>query len=302
MAGGIQLSAGGQIQTGRLDTSSVRTGGSADVMSAGGGIMVGPIVVSGITIASGEISLRADADIAVNGDLTSAGVAGGEILVQSDNGRIDTIGSVNSSGYSSAAGSTGGDITLTANGNVTTNSINASGNMTGGDILVQSTNDSISSNNFSIVSNGDFSAVGSTGGDISLTANGNVTPRSINSSGNMIGGDVLVQSTTGHFDSFSVNSFADTGVTGSRGGNVTINTNTTLTIYDIKSNGELSAGNIRLTAGGNVTTRVLDAFSVETGGEVEVMSVAGTITVDDVTSGASRLFSDADHDRQCGRC
>ncbi|NER49969.1 MAG: filamentous hemagglutinin N-terminal domain-containing protein, partial [Symploca sp. SIO1A3] len=155
--GGIDTTAGA------LFSGSITGNGAAITVAAGGDITTGNISSASQDGNAGEIALTADSNITIE-DIQSVsfGGNGGGITLKSHNGAIETTGGiVNSSSFLQH----GGDITFTANRNITiAGIISSDGNLTGGDITLKSTDDiNLTGGNLNSSGKG-------TGGSINLTS------------------------------------------------------------------------------------------------------------------------------------
>jgi filamentous hemagglutinin family protein len=220
-----------------------------------GDVTVGGVTdeLTGIsTLDGGNLSLQAAGNITVSEDISTSGATGGNITLTSTGGAIDTTqGSIDAFSDRGDAG----NIRLTANGNISTNGLSSYG-ATGGDISITSNGGDIDTTQGSIDA---FSDRGDAG-NIRLTANGNISTNGLSSYG-ATGGDISITSNGGDIDTTqgSINAFSDRG----------------------------DAGNIRLTADGNISTNGLSSYGA-TGGDITLTS-GGAI---DTTQGSINAFSD----------
>ncbi|MHC5595838.1 MAG: CHAT domain-containing protein [Nostoc sp.] len=265
--GAINIS-GASLSLGNLDTSNDSSGNSGNVtLSATGNISAGNIIASG------------------------QGYSAGNITVESSNGGItlNDLDTSNNEGF--AASNTGGIVSLTAGGSITTGAINSS--------VVKTEAD-------------DFTG---TAGDVTLTATNNITVNgAINASANATGvngiasatgGDVTLQ-TTNPADSrilfTSINTQATTTFGDGntvQGGNVQVLTNGLVqgrsTGTTIATGGILDFGGGETTsiAGGNVTIRHdggPDNVQFIVGDATSTNGTAGTIDAGDTSTIASGNF------------
>jgi filamentous hemagglutinin family protein len=315
-----------------------------------------------ITAPASNVSITANGDIKVGTINTEPTVAsgndGGTITITSNNGIIDTTtGNISSqipNGNGTAVGK-GGDVILTARGDIRTAQIDSSAEAgqggsiqlfsrqgsidttrgtifsdskrgSAGDITLTSTNGSIQSAEVraNVETGGEFAR--STSGNITLTAQGNITTRgSINSSvvaGAGDGGNITIISNAGNIDTRGgvVNSATFSG----NGGNITfqafgdINTgasgvgsyvttdgqsgiitlistagiiNTSLGSL-ISSTSTGYSGDIELKAPGNVYVRAIDSSSGSTensGENITITSTTGSIFLNQSESGITSI-------------
>jgi CHAT domain-containing protein len=274
--GDIELRAGGDILTGDIRTFAGGTGEGGDItIDAGGSVDTagGRVFSSSVEGNTGSISITAETEV-TTGDVNLAsgfrvdekareenpdvkptpepvaptsGVAG-DITITSSNGTIDTsAGELDSR---SPDGS--GNITLSAPGNITTGTINASAlnqvkPTEGGDIEITSSEGDINATGPLET----FSEIG-TAGNVTLDAAGSANTRDILSDGDERGGDIAITSDSentinvrGRLDTFSENGTA---------GDVTLNAVGSVNARDIRTFGQTQSGNITINSGSNVTT------------------------------------------------
>ncbi|NEO53856.1 MAG: CHAT domain-containing protein [Okeania sp. SIO3B5] len=260
----------------------------------------------------GEIKLDIDGNFIANEEIsTSVPDRQPGTITISSTGNIDTT---QTTLQSNSESTTGGDISLTADGNIQTGDINAStmGNDGGGNITINSGGevDTTEGRIFSASFDGD-------GGNVTITSQGDLTTGYIDSrsggSGN--GGDITLESTGGNIDT-SNEELASFSVRGN-GGDVTITSNGDIKTGDIFSSagepldaeGDLadsspfqtdntdsnqtqsangSGGDIALTAEGiiDTSTGTIESFSrLGDGGNVSITS-KGDITTGEIISTA----------------
>ncbi|NET27712.1 filamentous hemagglutinin N-terminal domain-containing protein, partial [Okeania sp. SIO1I7] len=187
--------------------------------------------VTGIsTRDGGNIELNINGNFTANEEISTSvpDQQPGTITISST-GNIDTT---QTTFKSNSESTTGGDISLTADGNIQTGDINAStmGNDRGGNITINSGGevDTTAGEIFSASFDGD-------GGNVGITSNGNIKTGYIDSrsegSGN--GGNITLESTGGNIDTSS-EELASFSVRGN-GGNVSITSNGDLKTADIFS-------------------------------------------------------------------
>lgn len=256
-------------------------------------------IATGITLNSGRgltnISLNTGAGLTNNtrSDITLGNITAGGLVVSNNgpnNGNINAIGTLNTSSAAGNGGSLtltaagniitaaldshgtgitgnttlrGGDITLNAGGNIATGGVNSGG--TG--LQTNSGNLSLSSQNGSITA-GDLNASGSKGGDVSVTAAGNVATGGVNAGGTGTqgnGGNTILRSQNGSITARNLNT------SGSNGGGITLGAKTQITAGQINTSGSVgSAGNVIVDASGNLLISSINAQGATTGGTVNI--------------------------------
>ncbi len=269
---------GTMIVSGNLDVSDTNEGGNINIF------------------ASNSVVIIEESQLKTSGSNQS-----GKITLESFNGEIDTTGG---SLDSSSLEGNGGDISLTAEGNITTNNIisYSFGEGRGGNIT-------LSSNNGEINTTGSLDSSSSTGngGNVSLTAEGNITTNNIssysfsagtsggatgdinsNSFGTGTGGDITLSSNNGAINTKdgSLNSYSEVG----DGGNISLTAEENITTSDISSNsfGAGMGGNITLSSNnGEIDTTggsLYSSSSTGDGGNVRLTAENNIIT-GNITSG-----------------
>ncbi|HEY9834975.1 MAG TPA: CHAT domain-containing protein [Stenomitos sp.] len=278
--GAIALSATGNITTGSLSSSSFDSGRGGNIIlnSTQGSITTtaGDLSTASFSGNGGAIALSAKGNITTSNlySFASSGLGnGGNITLNSTGGAIDTTaGSLNS-----AVGGTGqaGAITLTANGNILTNTLETSalnyisGNAgSSGSITLTSNNGNIATGDLLSPSQANFGSSGDSGA-ISVTANnGSIT-------------------TNGRIWSFSLAALDGGAGNSANGGAVTLKAKNDITIIQnsINTRSQSNFGNtsglggaINLTTStGNVYTENLFS-SGASGGSIFIQAERGIIT------------------------
>ncbi|MDZ8104900.1 MAG: filamentous hemagglutinin N-terminal domain-containing protein [Nostoc sp. DedQUE12a] len=283
-AGAISLQAADSITTSDLSSYSYSTSGSAgnggeiSLEAANGNITTGDLYsysysTSGSAGNGGEISLEA-----ANGNITTADLYsysystsgsagnGGEISLEAANS-ITTAGLFSYSNSAVDNAGNGGAINLTAtDGNIDTNNLYSysqansgiAGN--GGAINLRATKGSIFIDDLYSVSYSDFTLKGNegNGGAIAFTALNNITTGDLNSeaSGGGNGGDINLTSIAGAIDT----------------------TRGTIT-SKIEENSDFNrrAGNISLTAQGDIQTATVNATAGSNAGDITISAINGNI-------------------------
>jgi filamentous hemagglutinin family protein len=246
-----------------INSQSNGDAGNTTLSATGGGISVENIQArvrgfgSGTSGNGGIISLTATGDIATGDINTSVGIDrlsgdAGTITITSLGGTVDTTaGRLNAV---SQPGN-GGDVTISAAGNITTSTIRSSGDQRGGDIRLNSTNGNIDTllleggEGESFVSRLDASSLNGNGGNISAEAAGNIRTGNVDSSSgaNGSGGDIRFISRNGAIDTTAglFDSTADSG----NGGLVDLNAEGDIRTGSIISSSiDGNGGDIRLTS------------------------------------------------------
>ncbi|MBD1871330.1 CHAT domain-containing protein [Cyanobacteria bacterium FACHB-471] len=216
-AGAITFNASGTIQTGALNTSAV-DGQSGSIALRGTSIRTGNLNVFGALQLGGNISLLSDRGITTGNINTSGAGRSGNAVLRSDRGSIRT-GNINTSSAANG-GTISGDVTVAAQGRITTGGINSSSNQgRGGTITLTG----IQGNLPQEISTGNLNSSGETeGGDITVEALNSITTERINTSSNEgNGGNVTLDP----IDFIQVTSINAQGGTNGTGGNVTATTN-----------------------------------------------------------------------------
>ncbi|MGK7947800.1 MAG: CHAT domain-containing protein [Xenococcaceae cyanobacterium] len=222
----------------------------------------GAIAINDEIITSGNnLNLDAGTSVNINGDITTDG---GAIDITSGG----TINTSQSTLDSNADDRSGGNITFSATGNITTGAIDSTSDSTntedkGGDITITSSGGDI----FAVSQSGiTSSGENGDGGNVDLSAAGNIqTSTIISGSAEGNGGDITLESTGG-----DINTTLE----------VPSENGETINFGAILSGSEaLDGGNIRLTAPGNITTGFIYSGSLGTGegGTINIESTGGNI-------------------------
>ncbi len=245
--GNIALTAAGNITTGALNSIGGLFGGNISVNSGGNIDTKGSIILSSGNLTGGAIALTANGNISV-ASITSSGNSSGNITLHSDgdiNPSILSVGAISSS----ASNGSSGDITLTASGNITSISGNASStNGNGGNISITA------SGNITSIS-GNASSTNGNGGNISITATNNIVTGNISSGGTLNGGDITLISSSGTIDTSLGNLFSGTNfISGNQAGNIALTAAGNITTGVLYVTGGSYGGNISINSGGNIDT------------------------------------------------
>jgi len=120
------------------------------------------------------------------------------------------------------------------------------------------------------------------GGNITLTANGNVTASNINTASSITGsesrssgGNVNLTSRTGEISTGNITT------TGQIGGRIFIDASQAINAGILNSSGSTRAGDVTLDPVGNVVVRAIDASSRTQGGNVTLISTGGNLRITD---------------------
>ncbi|MEW6494955.1 MAG: CHAT domain-containing protein [Cyanobacteriota bacterium] len=266
-AGKIQLSAGGSIIDVPIGSSSSGIGNGGDItLNAGGNIEHLGITATANNGNGGNITLNASTDIietnsaAIRSNATNGN--GGNITLNSSSGVISVAGALNSN---SSTGN-GGAIALWAAGNISTTDINTSAYLQAGNITLNSINGVIDT------TNGILNAAGGrTGGNIILSAQGNIN--------------------TGNITSFLSGFSGDSGnlSISSSSGNINTSAGALITASALGT-----GGNITLNAAGSLTTAQINAFSFSsTGGRIDLSASNNITTSGDIETNANSITFNA---------
>ncbi|MFB8788769.1 MAG: CHAT domain-containing protein, partial [Potamolinea sp.] len=234
----------GSVESANLNSSGIAGGGKIEV-SALNQIKLGEINSSSTSGNGGAIALSSGDNIITNAINSSGNLSGGKITLESKAGTINTsLGEVNSSGNNG----TGGELAFKANSNIITNAVNSTGKASGGEISFNSTTGKIDTSGGQINS----SSTSGNGGLIAFTATDNIITNAINSSGNLSGGKITLESKAG-----------------------TINTN----LGEVNSSGNNgTGGSLNFAANGNIiTSNIRSNSTVATGGEISLKSKKGIV-------------------------
>ncbi|AFY83475.1 filamentous hemagglutinin N-terminal domain-containing protein [Oscillatoria acuminata] len=285
-AGTVNLSALQNNITASNIRSEGQQGGGSITIHTGGTLDLSAATLNSYssTGTAGDVTLTAEQNINLGGDESNSAIRsegytqGGKITITSDSGAIATGGSLDS--FSSQG--TAGNVTLSADGDITPNGIRSEGTQQGGSITLESITGNLDTRNGGLNS---YSSAG-TAGDVNLTASGDVTTSTIRSEGYTQGGNIGINSNSGAIATTdSLNSFSETGTAGT----VNLSANQNITTNGIRSEGSQQGGNITLesaTGGVDASGGNLDSYSSD--------GNAGQITVTaegDIQTGFIRSFT-----------
>jgi len=285
-SGAIRVTSGGNIQTGVLFSFSetgkagsvTLTGNNGSIatnhISSYGNEMGGDVTITGksfdigaATINSysengtaGNVTINVDGNFTLGGDAARSGIrsegaqTGGNISISSNSGTINTR---NSEVLSYSEGGTAGDVTLRAEGDVSTGNIRSQGAQQGGNLSIISFNGAVDTS-WGLLSS--YSDNG-TAGYASLSAFGDVNTGDISSYGYLTGGSITLGSTDGEINTTwgKLESFSPGGDAGA----VTLEAPGNIATGDIVSEGNNTGGSITITTDGalDLTNATLNSYS-----------------------------------------
>ena len=235
----------------------------------------------GVDARAGNVTIASGGDVLTSTINSQAGIQGGEIQVTSRNGSIDTRAGtlVTQSTYGTA-----GNVTLNANGSVTSQTIASSAPLRGGNLHITSTNGGINT------SGGDLGTLSENGnaGDVTLESRGNITTANIASSSQTgDGGHLSLRSTQGNIATGNLNTFTNGN---GAGGQIDLASNTTATssvttgnISTRSNNG--TAGAINVTAYSNIQANDIQTFGRLDSGDItlEILD-SGDLSAGNITT------------------
>jgi filamentous hemagglutinin family protein len=236
--GNIELLAAGSVTTAAINSRGTNTTGGSNTIR-GGNVSIG----AGGNITTGIIDAGASG--------TTPQTSGGNITLNSSLGTV-TAANLNTSS------SRGGDVNVTAAGNIATGGVNTGGTNTqsnGGNILLGSQGGAVAT--------GDLNTSGSSGGTVSVTSRGDIATGGINTGG--------------------------TGRQGNGGNTVLSSQNGSITAANLNTSGS-KGGDVNVTAAGNVATGSVNTVGtgVQTsGGNIAFSSQNGSITAANLNASGS---------------
>ncbi len=280
-SGNLNLSATGDINTAAVEAYSQSTGNGGKIVleSSGGNIntTAGNLETSSSSGSGGNVRMTAAGNLDTGEiDTRTFGTEGssGNIRLESSGGTVNTTaGSLRADSKSD-----GGDISILAEGDISTGILESysSGNGTGGQIQLTSNGGAIDTTEGNLNASSD-----NTGGNISLNASTNVTTGELNSAGSRQGGEINITSATGAVNTRrgSLDSSAAAGV----GGNIEITAEGNVITGEVTAYGLLQSGNVTITSNSSDvnTTSEPDVSSEGTPGEVVVNAGEGSISLGD---------------------
>jgi filamentous hemagglutinin family protein len=281
--GNVSLNAFGDVQTGLILAEGIEQGGAINIISQTGSI-----------------------DTTANGDITNSIVAADADVTSTEVAQTFADKPANLNAY--AEEGAGGQITLSAQGNIITGDISSFGETESGNVslssqtgnvttgVIFSTTETGTSGNIQVDSitgniQANHIATHSTegeGGDINLNSQGSITVRNIASFGEQGSGNVNLQSTNSTISTQKIQTLSP----GGQSGDITINTFSTsgdIQTASLQTSGETGAGQISITTtDGNVITQDLESSSNSgTAGGIDVNSGGNITTGDQTVNGAT---------------
>ncbi|NER21448.1 MAG: CHAT domain-containing protein [Symploca sp. SIO1C2] len=259
----ITMALGTTLNAGSGNVEIVLRDGAGKTHNASGDITINTII-AGQTLVENN-GLSAGSDILTGNIIAPAG-----INLSSSNGNIDSRGGILNT--NSITGS-GGNITLSAAGDIQTAQIISAGEQQGGDISLTSNNGAINITDLLA----SFSESGFAG-NVTLSAAGNIqTAQIINAAGEKQGGNVSLTSNNGAINTTNIATVSANGVGGdvslSAAGNININN---IFASSLVSNG----GNISLDSGGDINTTfglipgaLISNSTIGKGGDITVSAI-----------------------------
>ncbi|MGB3513496.1 MAG: proprotein convertase P-domain-containing protein, partial [Microcoleaceae cyanobacterium] len=315
-AGTIEITAQENITTGIItseanNTTETADGGNITITSEQGEInATQPIQSFSEQGNAGNVSLTAQNDITTNTISSHGQQQGGQIIITSETGNIDTSNSQFLANYSGEGDA--GNVTIEApQGNITTSDIYSFADADGGEITITSGGDINITDNSNIISASEPPTNNNTdnpgkGGDITLEAGNNINTTTARIySGADVGDtgkiDIIADSAieTGQIDlasgfvrdrvtvneNFTLIPLPQGEATQGVAGNITLNSNNSTidtTAGTINSRSPDGSGNITINARENITTGKLEASALNpnqptTGGDVSITSTQAQI-------------------------
>jgi filamentous hemagglutinin family protein len=289
------------FSSGINNSSQNGSGGDISIVSGGAILVDGSLASSSTDTSGGNITLLATGDIAVGYIDTSGGAAGGDILIESQTAGIANPGWL----YSSSPEGNAGNITLISQGDIVSGSIiSGSGYYTsavswevfidgsgiGGDITLISQEGVISIGNgtanipvWDQLNNGILNAGSGEGrgGNITLSAKGDIQTGEISTTGKLSGGAIELTSSQGAIATGEA-TLSSASASGN-GGPITLSAFGNIQTGNLWSTayGNGSGGNITLrSTGGNIDTQAgfLDPSSMSSMNGTVLLDAYGNIT------------------------
>nr|WP_293120301.1 CHAT domain-containing protein [Okeania sp. SIO1I7] len=251
---------------------------------------------------SGDITLNARENI-TTGKLEASALneskptTGGDVNITSEQGEINATQAIETFSQKGTAG----NVNITAEGHIHTETILSQGMEQGGHITINSYSEN------SIDAAGALNTYSDEGiaGDVTLTSPGSINISSIRSEGIEQGGNITVNSEKGEiYSTGNIDSYSDKG----KGGNVEVNAPKSVTLANVSSFGMTESGDLKIQSSqaqvntGDVTTQApagssgsifINGTEVGTGdlrsigttsaGEINVEAIDGSITTYDIT-------------------
>ncbi|GAB4303293.1 MAG: hypothetical protein Fur0025_44550 [Oscillatoriaceae cyanobacterium] len=263
VAGDITVTAAGDVNLGGDNSRSAvssegpQRGGNVSITSTGGAINTnrGSIDSYSENGTAGNVTLNANGDVMTTNIRSEGSQRGGDIIANSNNGQINTSwGALRSF----SDGAVAGNVSLRANGDITTGDILSYGLEQGGGLSIISFAGQIDTTR----GNMDSYSPSGVAGFASVSAFGDVFVGGIRSNGYSQGGSISIGTSTGTITATrgNLDSLSDNGVAGP---------------VTLKAPGDIMVGNIR-------------SQGYEVGGSIEITSDAGVV---DTTGGDIQSFS-----------
>ena len=278
-AGNVTLHAESGITIGNLSAIGYLQGGEINLNSPNGAIAVGFVKSGSVSGPAGSVTVDIPGNIAI-GDIDSSGqAAGGAIRVVSQEGSLNLGG-----GLSSRSGSgRGGSILIrsVAGDIVSVEEINAAGEEGGGEIAISATGGSIDTTAGEIVSFSDDTS----GGNITLTARGNIAAENIRSTGLFQGGEISLSAETGTIEAKKIATDSFGGIAGS----VTLDANGRIGLEEeVIARGYFGSGNVSITSEtGGIEANAGMLADSDAGNAGHISLVAA----EDIATGSIQAFS-----------
>ncbi|HIK11842.1 MAG TPA: CHAT domain-containing protein [Oscillatoriaceae cyanobacterium M33_DOE_052] len=252
VAGDITLTAAGDVNLGgdssrsAVSSEGPQRGGNVTITSSGGGINtnLGSIDSYSVNGTAGNVRLDASGDIMTSNISSEGSQRGGDIIANSNNGLINTTGGEL---RSFSDGAVAGNVSLRANGDVTTAEILSYGLEQGGGLSIISFAGQIDT------TRGNMNSYSPNGvaGFASVSAFGDVFVGGIRSDGYRQGGSISIGTSTG-------------SITATRGNLDSLSDNGAAGPVTLKAPGDIMVGNIR-------------SQGYEVGGSIEIASETGVV-------------------------
>ncbi|QHG19441.1 CHAT domain-containing protein [Nostoc sp. ATCC 53789] len=264
-------------------TNTIQTSGGA-INISGASLLLGNLNTTGNFARSGNVNLFATGNISAGNIIASGqGYSAGNVQVVSSNGGI-TLNQINTSN-SGGGSTTGGTVTLTAAGNILTDTIDsfysssrdASGLGRGGDIVATTTAGSITTGaiDSSVVKTGGVNFTG-TAGAVTLTATENITVNGgIDASASATGVEGDASATGGNITLRTTNPFGST---------IRFNNINTQATTDFVNGNTVQGGNVQVLTNGlvqgiGVGTTIATGGIFDSGEGVTTSIAGGTVTI-----------------------
>lgn len=270
-------------------------GGIVRLSAAQGGVSVARIQTStnNTNGTSGSIELTALENITTGGLITSNG-RGGDITLNSIQGSIKSLGAI-----SQGSSPRSGDIQFFAFGDITTGSLSAISLLgeRGGDITLVSRAGSINTSEGNLLT---FTVYGPQGGNVTLSAYGNITTTDLITNGRANAGNINLTSQTGSINTTSQpdplstqQGFVQAASAFGKGGTITLSASGGIVTANVSSASATGSGDITLTVtrkDGAIQAQNLVSYAEDgDAGNIRLSAIDGDIrTRSLISSGKSR--------------